>query len=489
MPTSRHREYYWCFAAFAACFLLLGSGASGAGVTLCFEAEHANELTFPFEIDKHDASSGGLALGLPEGGGDSSSFRGDQGTATFRVRIPEPGNYTLWVRVWWNGFCSNTLSVSVLGRRRSVSSRTLGRWHWRSVAAWPLNAGVTVIRLHNQQDGIWVDQLVLTSEGFHPPKGQPCTADTIPGNPKTERPEPAMFLAAASDGSAPLPPTDFAMGHKGGRRERMDRIGRCVLRSTSPTTVVVWLRNNSLAEVTGKVTLSTPAQIKAAPGIEQTFRIPRGVPLHKVTFKLSPTPNMPRKVYPMFVRLHHKGGKIDEKKVWLVRPFQWLATKAIPTRGMGLKQTSAIEAKLDRGFPGPAPGIPWHLVKDSAVTAFGLIDMRQAVADRTYVMAYVYTRVTSAKDADVLLDVRHDDMICVWLNGAQVFAAARSAPSVQSRRLVRVRLKAGDNHLLVKLCQVKNYWEFTTSFVTLDRRPAPVVGCDVSSLLKRPEAP
>lgn len=489
MPTSGHRERRWCFATLAACFSLLFSVASGAGVTLCFEAEHANELTFPFEIVRHDASSGGLALGLPEGGGDRSSFSGDQGTATFRVRITEPGTYTLWVRVWWNGFCSNSLFVSVLGRTRSVSSRTHGRWHWLIVGAWPLNAGVTDIRLHNREDGIWVDQLVLTSEGFHPPGGQPYTANTIPGNPGAERPEPAMFLAAASDGSAPLPPTDFAMGHKGGPRDRMDRIGRCVLRSTSPTAVVVWLRNNSLAEVTGKVALSTTARIKAAPGIEQTFRIRRGVPLHKVTFKVSPTPDVPRKVYPMFVRLHHKSGKIDEKKVWLVRPFQWLATKAIPTHGMGLGETSKIEANLGRGFPGPAPGIPWHLVKDSAMTAFGLIDMRQAVADRTYVMAYVYTRVTSAKDTAVLLDVRHDDMICVWLNGAQVFTAARSVPSAQSRRLVNVTLKAGDNHLLVKLWQVKNYWEFRTGFVTRDRQPAPVVGCDVSSLLKRPEAP
>jgi hypothetical protein len=40
----------------------------------------------------------------------------------------------------------------------------------------------------------------------------------------------------------------------------------------------------------------------------------------------------------------------------------------------------------------------------------------------------------------------------------------------------------GENHLLVKICQLKNYWEFGLRVLTPEMEPAPVTGEDVSRL-------
>ena len=468
--------------ATALCLLVLP--ACGAAATLCFEAELANELTFPFEIVDREGASGGLALTVPEGAGDGRSFARDTGTAICRVPLAAPGSYTAWLRVRWNGHCSNSVLVYVGKRPRRVTSQTFGRWHWLRAGPWKLPAGAVQVRFRSREDGIWIDQIVLTSEEFKPPAG-PHKATVIPADPAAERPEPSVFLTSTSGAVPPLPPTDFKLGHKGSSKVRLDRVGQCVLRSAKPGPLVVWLRNNSLAEAGGKVVLSASAPVTVRPSTEQVFRIPAGVPLQKVTFTISPGAGMPRRVHSLFVRVHHKSGKVVGQRVRLVRPYQWLVTNAVACpQSTGIETPGAVEANLARGFPGPAKGLTWRLASESAITPFGLLDMRRAVADKTYVMAYAYTCVTSAEATEVFLDVRHDDMIRVWLNGAHVFTSLRCAPSVQTRKLIKVRLKGGENHLLVKLCQAKNYWEFGAKFLTLDKRPAAADGAEVAPLLK-----
>ena len=47
---------------------------------------------------------------------------------------------------------------------------------------------------------------------------------------------------------------------------------------------------------------------------------------------------------------------------------------------------------------------------------------------------------------------------------------------------MKVKFKKGNNDVLIKICQKKNYWEFGLKVLTIDGRPAPVFGRDVARL-------
>ena len=111
-------------------------------------------------------------------------------------------------------------------------------------------------------------------------------------------------------------------------------------------------------------------------------------------------------------------------------------------------------------------------------------DMMKAVADKTYVMAYAYTRIVSPEEGEYCLDVRHDDMMRIWLNGKQAVTSLRSTPSDTTRKLVKVQLKKGNNDIFVKICQKKNYWEFGLSVLTPEGKPAAIRGADTADLVE-----
>jgi len=456
---------------------------SALAADLCLEAEHANAITFPFQIIDAPDASGGLALTNPEGAGGRSAFRGDTGRVIYHLNIPAKATYHLWFRVRWNGHCSNSIMLRLGRKGRTVTSKLFRRWHWVAAGTWPLEKGPLDLTLFNREDGVWLDQILLSVKSKKPADGpQPTTA--VPGRATGEPAEPALFLASACAGLPPLPPTDFRLSHKGRPTVRLDRVPRCIMRAGRTTPLVIWLRNNALGDAAGKITLSTAAPVLVKPALEQTFHLPPGTPLAKVCFHISPKPDFARRPYPLFIRVQHASGKMMGQKAWLSRPFQWLVTNPLVCpKDSGLDTPCPLEAKAAKGFPGPAEGVTWRLAGPDAVTPFGLLDMRRAIADKTYVMAYAYTRVASAKPAKALLDLRRDDMMRVWLNGKPVFAGTRQAPSAQTRQLVPVDLNAGQNHLLVKLCQCKNYWEFRVRFLTPHKTPAPVAGCEVAHLL------
>lgn len=468
------------FVAIAFGCLVLAT-ADAAAATLCFEAEHANDLTFPFEIVESAESSGGLAITLPEGAGSYQAFRGDPGTATYSVSVPEAGSYWLCLRVRWNGICSNSIIADAAKKSCVATSDVLGRWHWvRAARPVDLTEGMVEVRLRNREDGVWVDQLVLTTENLELTDAR-LKPNLIPAVPAHGHAAPGVFLTCAGGNAAEqLPPTDFVLRHSTGATAHLDRVPRCVLRSSSPTPLIVWLRNNALAEATGKVILALPEGVAARPDSTQSFRIAADEPLQAVRFDLTPKDGLRRGLHWLNIQVQHADGKVAARRVLLDRPLAWLVTNAIVCPKTGLDTPSTVEEHIASGFPGAVEGVSWHAASDSAVTPFGLLDLRRAVGDRTHAMAYAYTRVESSEATEALLDVRHDDMLRVWLNGKEVFSGTACLPSVLTRQLVKVVMRTGENHLLVKTCQQKNYWEFGAWFLSMDKKPAPVFGAEVA---------
>ena len=162
-----------------------------------------------------------------------------------------------------------------------------------------------------------------------------------------------------------------------------------------------------------------------------------------------------------------------------------LVTNALPcSKESTLATPAPVEQELENGFPGQSDKIRWQVASTRVINRYGMLNMCKAVADHNYAVAYAYTRVHSARERDYLLEVRHDDMIRIWLNGERVFTSTQTTPSYISRKLVQVTLEKGTNHILVKLTQKKNYWEFWTRVLDMDGHPAPVHGLSAAQLIK-----
>ncbi|OPZ31371.1 MAG: hypothetical protein BWZ02_00267 [Lentisphaerae bacterium ADurb.BinA184] len=184
-------------AALAAAVCAGLAGAAWAGDVVCLEAESAIEVTAPmlrtdiaFPPDGKSSavlasSSGGRYLEIPEGAGKPPEAGGD---ATIEFTLDQAGTYTLWCRVWWLDGCGNSLGIAINGGKDFTFGQdaTYKKWHWvRSpprLEQLMLSAGKHTLKLMNREDGIAIDQILLTVNprfipvGIEKPTPQPKPA-------------------------------------------------------------------------------------------------------------------------------------------------------------------------------------------------------------------------------------------------------------------------------------------------------------------------
>lgn len=160
-------------------------GTSLHGATLCFEAESAGSLEAP--MVKIDASqppegvtaikdaAGNAYIEIPEGKGNPPKVT--TGNATYSLTIPADGTYVLWMRVYWEGECSNSFGVQLdEGAEFSFGQDgTYKSWHWVKspprLRQLDLKKGACTLTLKNREDGVRVDQILLTTQGRYVPVG------------------------------------------------------------------------------------------------------------------------------------------------------------------------------------------------------------------------------------------------------------------------------------------------------------------------------
>ena len=134
------------------------TAADDAVDEVVLEAELCRELTFPWQPIPSEGASGGLALALPEGAGSSEAYADDQ-EGDARFALPNSGsNRTLWLRLYWNGNCSNSLFVSLPpdGQRVNVADHVMRSWHWVMVPDLVVSPWHQEVILRNREDGVWV---------------------------------------------------------------------------------------------------------------------------------------------------------------------------------------------------------------------------------------------------------------------------------------------------------------------------------------------
>ena len=159
--------FFWIWAACA-----MGAVAvQAAGVKICFEAETAKGCEAPMAVVSNGvAGASGVYLEIPEGAGNPPKL--EAGKAVFTVEIPEDGLFTLWRRAWWEGECSNSFSVSLDDQPTFLfgEDATYKVWHWvrypvsRTSVPLKLAKGKHLLTFHNREDGVRLDQVLLSAD-------------------------------------------------------------------------------------------------------------------------------------------------------------------------------------------------------------------------------------------------------------------------------------------------------------------------------------
>jgi HEAT repeat protein len=149
------------------------------------------------------------------------------------------------------------------------------------------------------------------------------------------------------------------------------------------------------------------------------------------------------------VDLARDGGFITHW--WVLGPFagaeRLMKTDLIPTGG-------AVD--LSRKVPADNQTFEWKPVR--VEDAFGMLDLIKTAGPQDDGGAYVYAEVTSDSARDILLKVGSDDDFVCWLNGKQVSAFAGGRGYAPDQDVVKARLQAGTNTVLLKVLNRGGDW-------------------------------
>ncbi len=141
-----------------------------AETTVCFEAEDAKELKPPVKVtevkDKTEAASvsGGKIIEIEQGAGEGSKVGG---SAKYKISLKEEGVYYLWARCWWLDSCGNSFGVKIADKPEFIMGNdgTYKSWHWvKAKVSLKLDKGSYDLEILNREDGIKIDQILITSD-------------------------------------------------------------------------------------------------------------------------------------------------------------------------------------------------------------------------------------------------------------------------------------------------------------------------------------
>ena len=165
---------------------ILAAGASACvAATVLVEAENAVETEAPMALATNAVATGDMALTasgdawltIPEKAGNPPKL--EKGFAKFEVEIPSDGGWFLWARVKWDGECSNSFTIQIDDGAPFLfgEDTTFNAWHWvrhpvsRMAKPVQLQKGRHTIVFRNREDGVSLDQLLLSTEKRFVPVG------------------------------------------------------------------------------------------------------------------------------------------------------------------------------------------------------------------------------------------------------------------------------------------------------------------------------
>ena len=142
------------------------------------EAEdiEAGSIELPMVLEHHPDASGGRCLSVPGGAGKPGYGAGAGkevfGKAVYSVDIPSSGDYVFHGRAFWMNGCGNSFKLVIdQSRAQAFSDQLYDKWHWVRGPTFELSAGTHHITILNREDGVKLDQFLLTTDTGYRPVG------------------------------------------------------------------------------------------------------------------------------------------------------------------------------------------------------------------------------------------------------------------------------------------------------------------------------
>ncbi len=164
-------------ALLALVLVLLASVAFAGRYRIVLETEKYNAIKPSTKVQTGDSTASGgkyteYPLKRPHATSENLEIKGDGGYVLFKVKIPESGNWIVWVRGWWYDGCGNSYFLVV----DSKPPQTVGQdgtyrvWTWRKASQpYALPAGTHTFKLQNREDGARADQILITNDARYKP--------------------------------------------------------------------------------------------------------------------------------------------------------------------------------------------------------------------------------------------------------------------------------------------------------------------------------
>ncbi|MCL1919812.1 MAG: hypothetical protein FWG50_01850 [Kiritimatiellaeota bacterium] len=156
-------------------FAVLAAGLCGRGMAaghrLCLAAVSAETVEAPMAVVTNKVpGASGPYLEIPEGAGNPPKVV--TGKAAYTVEVPADADYTLWARANWDDECGNSFTVVIDDQPGFIfgEDATYKVWHWvkypvsRTAKPIRLLKGKHTITFHNREDGVAIDQILLSAD-------------------------------------------------------------------------------------------------------------------------------------------------------------------------------------------------------------------------------------------------------------------------------------------------------------------------------------
>ena len=169
--------------------------------------------------------------------------------------------------------------------------------------------------------------------------------------------------------------------------------------------------------------------------------------------------NMPDKAMEQM----RQTGIIHENAWLILGPFD-------NTAGVGYNTAYIPEdiTQIDKTakYEGVGEQISWKKFTDDVFDGF--IDFGK---DINWRVSYAWATVTSPDEREVQFRFDSDDQSKIWLNGNEVFANTQAHAAIVDRYAIPVKLKAGKNSILVKVCNEEGGWGYYLRITDADGKP------------------
>ena len=140
------------------------------------------------------------------------------------------------------------------------------------------------------------------------------------------------------------------------------------------------------------------------------------------------------------------------------------------TKGVGYSTAfipeEEIQIDMSKEYDGAAGKIKWSKGSDEIYDGFFEFGKEEA-----FYAAYAWISFTSPEEREAEIRFDSDDQGKVWLNGKKVYAHRRTRGAQIDRRTIPITLSAGDNTILVKVCNQSLPWGFYLRITDTDGNP------------------